>query len=56
MERTRTVTVEAVGLIDALDSLADGHGPLDDPDQLIGILRGIIASFAFDLDAAAHFP
>ena len=66
MEPIRTVTVEAARLIDALDSLADvaaaierhadGHGPLDDPDQLIATLRGIIADFAFDLDAATYFP
>jgi hypothetical protein len=65
MEPIRTVTLEAGRLTEALDSLADvaaaaierhadGKGPLDDRDELIRTLRGIIAEFAFDLDATAH--
>jgi hypothetical protein len=66
MQRIRPVTVDAARLTDALDSLADvaaaierhadGNGPLEDPDHLIATLRGIIAEFAFDLDAATHLP
>jgi hypothetical protein len=62
----RTVTVDTARLTDALDSLADvaaaierhadGNGPLEDPDERIRTLRGIIAEFAFDLDAATHLP
>ena len=65
MQPIRTVTLEAGRLTAALDNLADvpaaierhaaGHGPLDDPDKLIAMLRGVIADFAFDLHVAAHF-
>lgn len=64
MEPIRTATVEAARLTDTLDTLADvaaaierhadGHGPRTNPDRLIATLRGIIAEFAFDLDAGAH--
>jgi hypothetical protein len=66
MQPIRTVTLEAGRLTAALDDLADvaaaiehhadGHGPLEDPDELIRTLRGIIADFAFDVDAAIHLP
>jgi hypothetical protein len=63
-EQPTTVTMDRLRLVDALDCLADvaaaierhadGHGPLADPDGLIATPRGIIADFAFDLDAATH--
>jgi hypothetical protein len=55
-------TVERGRLIEALDTLADvaraiEHAvddgrPLDDPDDLIGRLRGVISDLVFDLEAS----
>jgi len=61
MEPARTVTVAAAierhaDVAAAIERHADGNGLLQDPDELIRTLRGIIAEFAFDLDAATHLP
>jgi hypothetical protein len=64
MERFRTVTVDAARLTDAprrsrrfaaaIERHADGAST--DPDTLVATLRGNIAEFAFDLEAATHLP
>lgn len=65
MEPVRTVTVEYHRLVEALDTIADVAGAIEahadrgeafDADDLIVTLRGIIADFAFDLDAAVNLP
>ena len=65
MEPVRIVRVEYPRMVAALDTMADVAAALErhtdrgdplDADRLIGVLQGIIADFAFDLDAAAHLP
>ena len=65
MEPARIVPVEYPRMVDALDTIADVAAALErhadrgdplDADRLIAVLRGVVADFAFDLDAAAHLP
>jgi hypothetical protein len=58
-----TTTIERGRLIEALDTLADvaraiecavdDGRPLDDPDDVIARLRGVISDLVFDLEASA---
>jgi hypothetical protein len=60
--KPNTTTVERGRLIEALDTLADvaraiecavdDGRPLDDPDNLIARLRGVISDLVFDLEAS----
>lgn len=62
MPNPTTSTVERGRLVEALDVLADvahaieravdDDGQLDEPDDVIGRLRGVIADLAFDLEAS----
>ncbi len=62
MAKPNITTVERGRLIEALDTLADvaraiEHAvddgrPLDDPDDLIARLRGVISELVFDLEAS----